>query len=141
MLDFHMYTSVFSSLMHVLIIVILQQVENTSGCPGDAITLQCSVHSTVLEWQCADGTYRLVQCSSTDIHPLECQNHEYNITLRDCDTSNGNIITSFAKFIVTNYTTTLTCGDALNMSINKTRTISTQRKFPYRMFLICVSLY
>lgn len=122
----------FSSLMHK--IVTLHQAESASGCPGDTITLQCSVHSNALQWQCADGTYRVVQCSSANIRQLECQNHEFNVTLHDCDTdSSGTIITSLAKFILTNYTTTLTCGDALSMSINETTTLPKQRKYPHCM--------
>lgn len=63
-----------------------------------------------------------------NIHRLQCQNQEINITLDHCDTSNGTVITSSARFIVSTHTTGLTCGDAWRMSINKTKTISVQRK-------------
>jgi len=97
-----------------------------SGCPGDSISLKCSMHSQHLVWKCPDGAERVIGCGDdpANILPRICQNQtlilyflHHNCTM----ITNQIVLTSFVKFNASTYT--LTCENPHDVSIQKTFTI------------------
>ena len=103
----------------ITLLVTVEQVGDFGGCPGDPISLKCSVHSQRLAWKCPDGADRLVDCSNdpSDILPRTCQNETTVVYFlhHNCPMiSDQTVIMSFVKFNASIYS--LTCEDAEDAS-------------------------
>ena len=118
-------------------IVNLHEVGDSGGCPGDILTLNCSVHSNTLEWHCTDHNNRKIYCGSNESELLTVMCHSQTLTPKShkCYLDNT-IITSVVEISISSESTTWTCMNPRVPSQNKSRTVGVEGKFPYCKYCV-----
>ena len=108
-------------------VVILRDVGNPGGCPGDIRTFNCSVHNDVLEWYCTDAVHRTIDCMTNTSKTTTCYNQTLTPKSPECYSGT---ITSSVEITVSFPGTTWTCMNPRNPTQNKSVTVTVEGNFP-----------
>lgn len=109
--------------------VILRKIKDSGGCPGDSLTLNCSVRSDVLEWYCTRDAHRTMDCRANVSKTITCYNQTLTPKFLKCvSTSVGTILTSLVEINISSYNTTWTCMNPENPSLNESIAVGVEGK-------------
>lgn len=111
-------------------IVILCDVGDPGGCPGDIRTLNCSVNNSALEWYCTDDVHRTIFCDTNDtaVKTITCNNQTLTPKFHECN-SDDTTITSVVEINVSSHNTTWTCINLAKPFLNESTVIKTEGKY------------
>ena len=109
-------------------LVILRDVGDPRGCPGDIRTFKCSLQNDALEWYCTDDVHRTIVCGANNIMNITCYNQ--TLTSKDHDCYSNGTITSLVEINVSFPGTNWTCMNPRNISQNTSVTVTVGSKFP-----------
>ena len=105
------------------------EVESFGGCPGDTLTLKCSVQNYVLEWYCLDDWLQIF-CGNDagQLLSITCYNQTLTPVSHGCIPTDT--ITSVAEIQVF-YNTTLICMNPQNALANESISIIFEGESPF----------